>query len=165
MRKRNVKLVLLVELVTLIIVFVLIKILYMGAGTKGMEWFLDAPTFIGILLFVIPGLIVLGEWKDFWKACSVGRKKYGLLELKNILEAVKVCQRLVLLGGLFELIIGFVFFLIYIVDIADISQLGVNLAVVVMPAFYTIILEYFLLPLSVNTQKVMNEEMELDEER
>lgn len=161
MKKRNVKLVLLVQIVPLVIAFMICKISSMGIHTKSFQYFMDFPSIVGLLLFVVPGMFVLGVWKDFWKALSIGQKEYKLIELKNILEAVKACQKLVLLGGIFEVIIGFVAMLF---DMEDFRTIGPALCVMIMPVFYVVISEYFLLTLSVFTQKAINEEMNLDEE-
>lgn len=149
------------EFILLIPVFLVIKLTCMGPGFGSFAWFIDFPSILGILLFAIPGLMILGEWKNFCKAFSVGQTEYKLVELKNILEAVKTCQRLVVLGGLFEMIVGFVAMM---GNLADPATIGPNLAVITLSGFYVVILEYFLLPLSVNIQKAINEGMELNEE-
>lgn len=161
MKKRNVKLILLLELVLLIPVFLVIKLTCMGPGFGSLAWFIDFPSILGILLFAIPGLMIFGEWKNFCKAFSVGQTEYKLLELKNILEAVKTCQKLVVLAGLFEMIISFIAMM---GNLSEPSTIGPNLAVMVLSGLYVVIAEYFLLPLSVNTQKAINEGMELNEE-
>lgn len=161
MKKRNVKMVLLVQIVPLVLVFMICKITNFGVWSDVYGYFLDLPSIVGLLLFVVPGMFVLGEWGDFRKALLVGQKEYKLLELKNILEAVKACQKLVLLGGIFEMLIGSVAMLF---DMEDVRTLGPALVVMIMPAFYVVIMEYFLLTLSVFTQKAINEEMDLDEE-
>jgi len=163
MKKKNVKLVLLLQLVVLVVAFMWIKITNMGARSS-LIYFIDSPTLISLLLFTVPGLIALGEGKDFLNALSVGQKEYRLLELKNILEAVKTCQKLVLLSGLFDMVITFMsIFMFSDLETAYI-WLGPVLQIWSLPALYVIIAEYFLMPLSINTQKTINEAMDLDEE-
>lgn len=162
MKKRDIKPVLLFELLLLLFVFLLLYCTNFGySNTNGLLFFWDGISFIAMLLIVIPGMFMLGEWRDFWKAFSVGQKEYKLKELKNILEAVKTCQKLVLLGGLFEVIINYVAAMAYMQEFAT---YGMVMVIAVLPGLYALILEYFLLPLSVNTQKAINEEMELNEE-
>ena len=161
MKKRNVKMVLLVELILLLIVFAITVPICFRQGLSGMCYLIDAPSMIGILLFAVPGMMILGAGRDFCKAFSVGQKKYTLLELKNIIEAVKACQKLVVIGGLFEMLIASIAIL---ATLDDLTVLGPNLAVMILSGLYIVILEYFLLPLYLNTQKTLHEEMCLDEE-
>lgn len=79
--KRNIRFVLLGQLVLLIILFVFNLVLCIGN-----EWFyaltlyFDIPSLLLILIILILGLIIFGEWKNFTKAFSVGIKEYSLLE-------------------------------------------------------------------------------------
>lgn len=63
------------------------------AGMSAVTWFIDFPSLITILIFLIPGLLIMGAWKDFIKSFPVGIKKYNLLELKNIISAVGAAQK------------------------------------------------------------------------
>lgn len=162
MKKRNIKLVLLLELLFLFFTFMMLYCTSFGYSNKeGLSFYWDSISFMALLLIVIPFMCMLGEWPDFWKSLSVGQKEYKLLELKKILEAVKTCQKLVLLGGLFAVIINYI---AAMADVAEFYAYGVVMVIVALPGFYALILEFFLLPLSVNTQKAINEEMELNEE-
>ena len=82
--KKNIRTVLFGELVLFIVVF-LISTLGTSFGFSAVAWFLDVPSLILVLLILIPGLIIMGEWKDFLNSFSVGIKDYRLLELKNII--------------------------------------------------------------------------------
>lgn len=157
--KRNIRLVLLGEL--LLFVFVFLFTTLISFGMSAVVFFLDFPSLLLILLILIPGLMIMGEWKDFVKAFSVGIKEFSLLELKNIIEAVGAAQKLTVLGALFAVITSGIAVLAHI---EDLSLIGPNLAVCFLAAFYAAIIEFFLLPLKLNAERKMNEEMDLGEE-
>ena len=123
--------------------------------------FLDIPSLLLILLILIPGLMIFGEWKNFTKAFSVGIKEYSLLELKNIIQAIKAAQILTILAALFAILTSIV---IVLINLFDTSLIGPNLAVCILSGFYAAIIEYFLLPLRLNTEHKMNEEMDFEDE-
>ncbi len=85
-----------------------------------------------ILMLLIPGLLIMGEWKDFIKAFSVGIKRYSLLELKNIIGAVDAAQKLTIYGAFFAIIISGVLLL---GRLDDPSTIGPNLGYVFLPVF------------------------------
>ncbi len=158
--KKNIRLVLLGELLLFVAIFLVIIIL----GSWGMSailWFLDPPSLLMILLFLIPGLLIMGEWKDFIKAFSVGIKNYSLLELKNIIGAVDAAQKLTIYGALLAIIISAVLLL---GNLDDPSTIGPNLAVCFLAGFYAVVFEFILLPLRLNAERRMNEEMDLEDE-
>ncbi len=158
--KKNIRFVLLGELCLFIAVFAF-YIIMGGWGISTVLWFLDPPSMIIIALVLIPGLLIMGEWKDFVKAFSVGIKPYGLLELKNITQAVGAAQKLTMHGALFAIIVSGVLLLGRLDDPATI---GSNLAVCFMSGLYAVIIEFFLLPLKLNSERKMNEEMDLGDE-
>jgi flagellar motor component MotA len=158
--KKNIRLVLLGELLLFIIVF-LILTLGTGFGTSAILWFLDLPSIIVILLILIPGLIIMGEWKDFIKSFSVGIKDYRLLELKNIIEAVAAAQKLTVFAALFAIIISGV---LVMGNLSDPETIGPNLAVCFLSGFYAVLIEFILLPLRLNAERKMNEEMDMEDE-
>ena len=157
---KNIRVVLLGELVLLIAVFAIL-IAGSGFGPEAALWFLDMPSAVLLLLVLIPGLIIMGEWKDFLKAFSVGIKKYTLLELKNIKEAIVAAQRLTIFGALLAIITSAV---IVIGKLGSPETLGPHLAVAFMAGLYAVIIEFFLMPLSLNTERKMNEEMDLEDD-
>ena len=130
-------------------------------GTSSIVWFIDVPSILLILIVLIPGMLIMGEWKDFIKSFSVGIKEFRLLELKNIVEAVSAAQKLTVYGALFAIIISAV---LIMGQMNDLSTIGPNLAVCFLAGFYAIILEFFLLPLRLNAERKMNEEMDLGDE-
>ncbi|WP_044914920.1 hypothetical protein [Butyrivibrio sp. WCE2006] len=157
--KKNIRMILLGELLLFIILFTVLMV----GGSYGMSavwWFLDLPSLLIILLVFIPGLMIMGEWKDFLKSFSVGIKEYRLLELKNIIGAVDAAQKLTVFAALFAIIISGVLILGHI---DDLSLIGPNLAVCFLSGLYAVIIEFFLLPLKLNAERKMNEEMDLGE--
>jgi len=157
---KNIRLVLLGELILFVTVFA-ISILFGNWGMSALTWFVDLPSLILIALVLIPGLLIMGEWKDFIKAFSVGIRPYTLLELKNIIGAVGAAQKLTVYGALFAIIISGV---LVIGQLGTPEKLGPNLAVCFLSGFYAVILEFFLLPLRLNAERKMNEEMDLGDE-
>ena len=158
--KKNIRVILLGQLILFLAVFLLN--IFMGSwGFTAIVWFLDPPSLIIILLILIPGLLIIGEWKDFIKAFSVGIKQYNLLELKNIIEAVGAAQKLTIYGALFAIIISGI---LLMGRLDDPSTIGPNLAVCFLSGFYAVIIEFFLLPLRLNAERKMNEEMDMGDE-
>ena len=158
--KKNIRIILLGQLILFLAVFLLN--IFMGSwGFTAIVWFLDPPSLIIILLISIPGLLIIGEWKDFIKAFSVGIKQYNLLELKNIIEAVGAAQKLTIYGALFAIIISGI---LLMGRLDDPSTIGPNLAVCFLSGFYAVIIEFFLLPLRLNAERKMNEEMDMGDE-
>ena len=158
--KKNIRMVLLGELFLFIVVF-LISTLGTSFGFSAIAWFLDWPSLILVMLVLLPGLIIMGEWKDFLKAFSVGIKDFRLLELKNIIEAVGAAQKLTIFGALFAIITSAILLMGHL---SDPETIGPNLAVCFLAGFYAVIIEFFLLPLRLNAERKMNEEMDMEDE-
>ncbi len=158
--KKNIRTVLLGELILFIAIF-LFNVVMGSWGLSAILWFLDIPSLLVILMVLIPGLIIMGEWKDFTRSFSVGIKQYSLLELKNIIEAVGAAQKMTIYGALFAIIISGI---LLMGRLDDPSTIGPNLAVCFLAGFYAVILEFFLLPLKLNAERKMNEEMDLGDE-
>jgi hypothetical protein len=160
--KKNIRIVMLGELLLIIVAF-MINDLY-GVGGRSIAaigLFIDLPSLIFILVVLIPGLLIMGVWKDFIKSFSVGIKQYSLLELKNIIGAVDAAQKLTIFAALFAIIISG----IRIVGNANnFSPLGPYLSVCLIAGLYAVILEFFLLPLRLNAERKMNEEMDFENE-
>ena len=83
-----------------------------------------------------------------------------MLQLKNIIEAVGAAQKLTIYGALFAIIISGV---LLIGRLDDPSAIGANLAVCMLSGLYAVIIEFLLLPLRLNAERRMNEEMDLGE--
>lgn len=157
---KNIRVVLLGELLILIVLF-LFNILMGGWGLSSIWWFLDLASLVLIILVLIPGLLIMGVWKDFIKSFSVGINTYSLLELKNVIGAVDVAQKMTVFAGLFSIIVSSVLIL---GNIENFHVLGPNLAVCFLPVLYAVVIEFFLLPLRLNAERVMNKEMDLGDE-
>ncbi len=157
---KNIRMVLLGELVLFLAVFAL-NIVMGNWGVSSVAFFIDLPSIMLIVLILVPGLIIMGEWKDFVRSFSVGLKKYSLLELKNIVGAVEAAQKLTVYGALMAIIISAVLML---GRLDDLSLIGVNLAICFLAGFYAVIIEFFLLPLRLNAERKMNEEMDFGDE-
>ena len=156
---KNIRLVLLGELLLFLVIF-LFSVLLGGWGLSAISWFLDLPSLSLIAFVLFPGLFIMGAWKDFIKAFSVGIKPFSLLQLKNIIEAVGAAQKLTVYGALFAIIISGV---LIMGRLNDPSTLGPNLAVCFLSGFYAVIIEFLLLPLRLNAERKMTEEMDLGE--
>lgn len=157
---KNIRVVLLGELLILIVLF-LFNILMGGWGLSSIWWFLDLASLVLIIIVLIPGLLIMGVWKDFIKSFSVGINTYSLLELKNVIGAVDVAQKMTVFAGLFSIIVSSILIL---GNIENFHVLGPNLAVCFLPVLYAVVIEFFLLPLRLNAERVMNKEMDLGDE-
>ena len=158
--KKNIRMVMLFELILFVAVF-LFTIILSGGGIPAIIYFIDLPSLILIALIFVPGMLIMGEWKDFIRSFSVGIRNYSLLELKNIIEAVGAAQKLAIYGALFAMIISGV---IILGTLDDLSLIGPNLAVCFLTGFYTVIIEFLLMPLRLNAEHKMNEEMDMGDE-
>ena len=156
--KKNIRVVLFGELVLLILIFLLCL---SNGAISSILWFVDFPSMILIALALIPGLLIMGEWKDFLKSFSVGIRHYSLLELKNIIGAVTAAQKLTVLGALFSIITSGI---LVAGHLDDLTAIGPCLAVCFLSGLYAVIVEFFLLPLRLNAERKMNEEMDFGDE-
>ena len=161
--KKNIRLVLLGELIVFFAGFAFL--LVVSSGVEGLltsiAWYLDIPSLILIFIPLVFGLMVMGAWKDFVKSFSVGIKPFSLLELKNIIGAVDMAQKLAFCGAIFAIITSGIMIL---GNLSDYSKLGPNLAVCFLSGFYATMVEFFLLPLKLNAERKMNEEMDFEDE-
>ena len=156
---KNIRLVLIGELLLFIAVFMM-TVLGGSWGMSAVLWFLDLPSILLIVLIFVPGLLIMGEWKNFLKAFSVGIRPFSFLELKNIIGAVDAAQKLTIYAALFAIIISGV---LLMGRLDDPYTIGPNLAVCFLAGLYAVIIEFLLLPLRLNAERKMNEEMDLGE--
>ena len=156
---KNIRLILLGELVLIIIMFSFL--LWLDQGISSLAWFIDIPSLLMILFMLVCGLVIMGEWRDFIKAFSVGIRQYSLLELKNIIAAVDAAQKLTIFGALFSIIASGI---LVLGNLNDYSVIGPNLAICFLTGLYAVVIEFFLLPLRINAEIKMNEEMDLGDE-
>ena len=155
---KNIRMVLFGELLLFVVLF---AFALSNATISSVLWFVDFPSLILIALALIPGLIIMGAWKDFLKSFSVGVKHYKLLELKNIVGAVVAAQKLTVLGALFGIITSAV---LLMGALDDYTLIGARLAMCFLSGLYAVVVEFFLLPLRWNAERRMNEEMDLGDE-
>ncbi len=153
-------------------VIMLIELLALGAGClliasfscqgnllEGLTWFFDMPSLLLLLIFAVPVMCVCGSWKDFIRVFSLHKKgaHFTMSELKKILLAVELLQKLVMYAGLLVVIESMV---IVLTNITSPEVLGPNLAVGLLVILYVAIIEILLLPLNVVTQKKIADYME-----
>lgn len=155
---KNIRMVLFGELILFVVLF---AFALSNATISSVLWFVDFPSLILIALALIPGLIIMGAWRDFLKSFSVGVKHYKLLELKNIVGAVVAAQKLTVLGALFGIITSAV---LLMGALDDYTLIGARLAMCFLSGLYAVVVEFFLLPLRWNAERRMNEEMDLGDE-
>lgn len=158
--KRNVKLMVLLEFLVIVVAVALLAFTCEKTFFS-FHYLLDWFSLAFILVVTIPGLIIMGEWKNFLKAFSVGQKQYSLLELKNINGAVSSCQKLILYSGTVGIISQIV---ILFRQLQEPRLVGGNLADALMMVLYMAMLEYLLIPVKFNAERTMNEEMDFDAE-
>lgn len=159
----NMKVILLVQVLFLGIGFIWTNMVNGGMSGKLYTLYLDLPYALCMLCFIIPGIYVMGIGKDLRKAISVGQKKYSLIELKRVYEALKALEKLNFLGAAFVAFIS----LIWLLQSINLEKLGatfVTVGICLIPVFYMLVIEYLLLPLIVNVQREINEVMAIDEE-
>ena len=156
--KTNIRIILLGELILLVAVFGFNLILTGWSGS--FLWFIDLPSLLLIVLVLVPGLMIMREWKDFVRSFSVGIRQYSLLELKNITEAVIAAQKLTVYGSLFAILVSLI---VLLGKLDEPSSLGPNMAVCLLTGFYAVVVEFFLLPLRLNVERKMNEEMDMED--
>jgi hypothetical protein len=156
--KRNIRWILLGEVILIAAVFGFC-IAISEDRTSNLPLFFDGISLLIIALFLVPGLMITGEWKNFTRAFSVGIRPYSLLELKNTVAGVGAAQKLVVYGALFAF---FVWSIIILGKVADAKALGANLSLCFLIGLYAVVLELLLLPLKLNAEKKMNEEMDFE---
>ncbi len=159
-KKMGIGKVLLIE--ALVIILGLIVTLYITLkDMTQLNLFIDFPNLIIILLFVIPEFLSSGLQKDFLLIFKIQKKPVTISQLRRCLESVLLMQRLILIGGLFS---TFVALITCLTHLSNLSVLGPNIAVICLSGFYTVILEFLLLPFKTYVQLTLIEEMEIDNE-
>lgn len=165
MKKKPIGVVLLMEVGIMLAVLIFMLVL-MGRNVitdMVLYYFLDLPSFVCLVLFVLPVLIVSGTVKDFGNAFLAGKKPFTIAKLKRSLEAVKMVQQLLICGSFF---IAVVTFIILLYNMDSLSGLGPCVAVMSLAFFYMVILEALLIPLRAHVQNQITDMMDVidDEE-
>lgn len=123
--------------------------------------FIDLPTFLLMLLFIVPAFIASGLQKDFIFIFKINKSKITISQLKRSLESIQLMQRLVLIGGFFSIFIALITCLGHL---DNLSTLGPNMAVICLSGLYAVIFEFLLLPLKTFVQVTLIEEMGMENE-
>lgn len=158
--KRNVRFIMLVELIALIVVVVFNLFLVTGT-TISIQYLIDLPSLFLIVLFVVPGLVASGLWKDLLRAFSVGRKEYSVIQLQRMVESISMTEKLAACSCCFAVIIAAVMIL---ASVDKLELLGPNMAVVLISILYYAMIEFFLVPLKSNIKIEILEKMEMPNE-
>ena len=117
----------------------------LGLGRPQILWFLDAPSLILIVGFLILGLGISGQMKYFGmglKAAFVGKNILDKVQLEKAEYALGFGIKIVLMTGIITALISFVTIM---ASLADPSALGPNLAVATLTVLYGIVLSMVLL--------------------
>lgn len=125
----------------------LIVMTYVGGDkTFSINWLIDFPTMLVMLIFVIPVLMRGGVWRDFKRAFKLLRKDYTcrLSELRRTKDVLEMIQKQVWYAGILTMMVSVMYVM---ANISDPAMLGPNIAVVVLTLFYAVIFEMLLLPL------------------
>lgn len=117
-----------------------------GDRTFSFNWFIDFPTLLVMIIFVVPVLMRGGVWRDFKRAFKLLRKDYTcrLSELRRTKDVLEMIQKQVWYAGILTMVVSVMYVM---ANISDPAMLGPNIAVVVLTLFYAVIFEMLLLPL------------------
>ncbi len=148
----------LLEFVALLLV-VLYLIISNGGFDCRLMWYFDPPSLIAILLLTLPAFFLRGMWKNFMTAVKLCKKDFRcpLSEMKKAQYAVGFLQKHLLCTGFVIVLVPLIYIIAYAVD----SQaLGPGIAVALIGALYTALLEFLLLPLENIVKKRILDYME-----
>lgn len=119
----------------------------LGMGGPNILWFIDMPSFILIMGFLILALGISGQMKYFWlgikAACA--RNMFNMEEmgqLKKAEHALGFAIKIIMLTGIVTALISFVTIM---VNLKDPSALGPNLAVMTLTVLYGVVFSMVLL--------------------
>lgn len=124
-----------------------------------MSYFIDIPSLLGLALIMIPALIFSGNGKGFLLSFYVGQKKFSVLELKNIVDALENTQKICTCAGFIETLIGIT---LVFRTLSIPSQVGPWMALAVISLMYMCIIQLLLLPLKANAVRTLNREIDMD---
>lgn len=132
-----------------------------GDKTFEVSWFVDLPTVLIMIIFVVPVLMRGGLWKDFKRAFKLLQKDFTcrLGELRRTKDVLEMMQKQIWYAGILTMMVSIIYVM---VNISDPSLLGPNIAVSVLTLFYTVILEMFLLPLQLEVKRRIIHYMDLE---
>lgn len=140
----------------------LILMTYVGGDkTFSFNWFIDFPTLLVMLIFVVPVLMRGGVWRDFKRAFKLLKKDFTcrLSELRRTKDVLEMIQKQVWYAGILTMMVSVMYVM---ANISDLSMLGPNIAVVVLTLFYAVIFEMLLLPLALEVKRRIINYMDLE---
>lgn len=119
----------------------------LGMGGPDIIWFIDMPSFILIIGFLVLGLGISGQMKYFWLGlkAAYGRNTFKIEEMAQLKKAEYALGfgiKVIMLTGVVVSLISFVTILGYI---DDPTALGPNLAVATLTVLYGVVLSMVLL--------------------
>lgn len=120
----------------------ILMILTSGGTIRGV---INIPSMMGLIAFVIPMFVISGYASDFSKAFTIiiFKKESSYSELKRASESFSFLNRLLFLSSAFITFIGWIAMLN---NMEDLSHLGPNLAVSIVPFCYAFVLCFLLTP-------------------
>ena len=123
-----------------------------GDRTFALSWFIDFPTLLVMVIFVVPVLMRGGMWKDFKRAFQLLKKRYDcrLSELRRTKDVLEMIQKQIWYAGILTMMVSIMYIM---VNISDPSLLGPNVAISILTLFYTVVLEMLLLPLQLEVKR------------
>ncbi len=144
-------------------VFLILMTYTGGDRTFSFTWFIDFPTILIMLIFIVPVLMRGGVWRDFKRAFKLLKKDFTchLSELRRTKDVLEMIQKQIWYAGILTMMVSVMYVM---VNISDPSLLGPNIAVVVLTMFYAVILEMLLLPLVLEVKGRIINYMELETE-
>ncbi len=132
-----------------------------GDRTFALSWFIDFPTLLVMVIFVVPVLMRGGMWKDFKRAFQLLKKNYDcrLSELRRTKDVLEMIQKQIWYAGILTMMVSIMYIM---VNISDPSLLGPNIAISILTLFYTVVLEMLLLPLQLEVKRRIINYMDLE---
>ena len=132
-----------------------------GDRTFALSWFIDFPTLLVMVIFVVPVLMRGGMWKDFKRAFQLLKKRYDcrLSEIRRTKDVLEMIQKQIWYAGILTMMVSIMYIM---VNISDPSLLGPNVAISILTLFYTVVLEMLLLPLQLEVKRRIINYMDLE---
>lgn len=129
----------------------------LGMGGPNIIWFIDTPSLILIVGFLILGLGISGQMKDFGiglKAGYAGKQIFDKTQLEKAEYALGFGIKIVLMTGMITALISFVTIL---GNLDEPSALGPNLVVATLTVLYGIALSMILLIFKARVHRKMKD--------
>ena len=137
--------------------FVWLTIIMWG-GAPAVQYFIDGPSILYVLIMTVIVLIISGNWKDFRKAFPLAMKKIASTEIRQVkksLLAVKTAMVTINAVGVMAFVIGIV---IICGKLTDLATLGPNLVVAMLSVMYGLVVTLLLIPIYTRLKTKLVEE-------